>query len=126
MEEVLRYRSPVKMIPRVAQEDVELNGKQIPEGEPIILWLGSANRDEDVFEDPDEFKPEWTPNRHIAFGDGIHYCLGAPLAKLETEVAFDVFFDRVEDVSFSDDDIEPFYGGTTYGLKHLEITVTEA
>lgn len=124
IEEVLRYRSPVKGIVRVAREDVEVGGKQIAEGDPILAWLASANRDEAVFEDPDEFKPERSPNRHIAFGKGIHYCLGAPLAKLETKIALSVLFERANDVEFSMTDLEPFYSGSLNGPKQFPVTVT--
>jgi len=126
IEEVLRFRSPVKMIPRTAREDAEVRGEKIPEGSPIIAWLASANRDEAVFDDPDEFRPERNPNKHIAFGTGIHYCIGAPLATLEATVLFSEFVDRVESVDFSMAEVEPFFGGTTYGLKRFPITVTTA
>lgn len=124
LDEVLRYRSPVKALPRVAREDVEVAGTEIPEGSPIMAWIGSANRDETQFDGADEFRPTRTPNRHIAFGDGIHVCIGAPLANLEARVAMEVLFEYVEDYEFSVDELEPMYAGTVYGLDRFPMTVT--
>jgi cytochrome P450 len=88
IEEVFRYESAAFRAVRQAAEDMELRGKTIRKGEPVILLLGAANRDPDQFPDPDRFDITRTPNRHVAFGLGIHYCLGAPLARIEMEIAF--------------------------------------
>ncbi|MBI4518705.1 MAG: cytochrome P450 [Deltaproteobacteria bacterium] len=87
VEEVLRYASPVQMDPRLATRPVELHGHTIEAGQFVINWLGSANRDEEVFTDPEEFNLSRQDNQHLAFGFGVHYCLGANLARLETQVA---------------------------------------
>jgi cytochrome P450 len=88
IEEVFRYESAAFRAVRQAAEDIELRGKTIRKGEPVILLLGSANRDPEQFPHPDSFNLSRSPNRHVAFGLGIHYCLGAPLARLEMEIAF--------------------------------------
>jgi cytochrome P450 len=95
VEEVLRYHSPVeKFGPRIALEEVEVSGQCIPKGSGILLGLASANRDEAVFENPDQLDIGRTPNRHLAFGMGIHFCLGAPLARLEGKIAIQTLVQR--------------------------------
>ena len=86
VEEFLRYESPVQRTSRVAKSDLEMGGKQIKEGQSVILMFGSANRDPEQFPDPDELILERTPNIHLAFGRGPHFCLGAPLARLEAQI----------------------------------------
>ncbi len=83
VEEVLRYDSPVQVIFRRTAQEVELEGGKIPAGQNVFLLLGSANRDERQFPEPDRFDITRNPQDHVAFGYGIHYCLGAPLARLE-------------------------------------------
>ncbi|MDA3628817.1 cytochrome P450 [Saccharopolyspora sp. WRP15-2] len=83
MEEMLRWVSPVINMRRTALVDTELHGQQIRAGEKVVLWFSSANRDERVFDEPDTFRLDRTPNRHLAFGSGSHFCLGAHLARLE-------------------------------------------
>ncbi|WP_045234634.1 cytochrome P450, partial [Deinococcus pimensis] len=83
VEEVLRFRSPVQSMFRVTTTDVPMGGQVIPAGSWTVAWIGSANRDDAVFAEPDRFDPRRSPNRHLAFGHGIHFCLGAPLARLE-------------------------------------------
>ncbi|MDP2314528.1 MAG: cytochrome P450 [Pseudomonadota bacterium] len=93
VEEVLRYMSPVQGLSRIATEPVELGGVKIEEGERVVAWIAAANRDERVFADPDRFDIRRRPNPHLAFGMGIHFCLGAPLARLETRIALDALLD---------------------------------
>jgi cytochrome P450 len=87
IEEVLRYDSPVQGVLRVAVQDVELSGTTIPAGSLVFYLNGSANRDERKYADPDRFDVLRNPRDHLAFGYGIHYCLGAQLARLEAKVA---------------------------------------
>jgi cytochrome P450 len=87
IEEVLRFSSPVQLDPRRATRDVELCGEKIREGEMAITWIGSANRDADVFREPEVFDVARKENRHVAFGFGTHYCLGSNLARLEAQIA---------------------------------------
>jgi hypothetical protein len=88
IEEVFRVESAAFRAVRQAAEDMEFRGKKIRKGEPVILLIGAANRDPDQFPDPDRFDIARTPNKHVAFGLGIHYCLGAPLARIEMDIAF--------------------------------------
>src|SRR5262249_27078568 len=83
IEEVLRYRCPVQAPLRLALVDLELGGQQIHAGQPLIAWVGAANRDEARFPNAEEFWMDRHPNPHIAFGFGIHFCLGVALARLE-------------------------------------------
>ncbi len=95
IEEMLRFTNPVQQIsPRYALEDVNLNGQVIAKGSTIMVGIASANRDERVFVNADHFDITRTPNPHVAFGFGIHYCLGAPLARMEAQIAFSVLLER--------------------------------
>src|SRR5215208_251279 len=96
VEELLRYTSPVEMATeRYAREDAEIAGRRIPRGELVLAVLGSANRDDRHFEDPDVLYLARDPNRHLAFGrGGVHHCLGAPLARMEGQVALSALLRR--------------------------------
>jgi cytochrome P450 len=89
VEEALRYESPVQLLPRLTTHEVELEGGKIPAGATVFLLLGSANRDERKFPEADRFDVARNPQDHVAFGYGIHYCLGAPLARLEGRIALE-------------------------------------
>jgi len=95
MEEALRYYAPFQGTIRRTMRDVEVRGVAIPAGERIFVMLASANRDEDVFDRPDKFVVDRQPNRHLAFGMGIHYCVGAPLARLEADIAMRTLLPRI-------------------------------
>jgi len=97
VEEVLRFDSPVRALTRTTTRPVERHGTAIPEGARVVVLYGSANRDERAFRDPDRFDPDRAEDRHLAFGVGIHYCLGAALARLEARVAFEELLARVPD-----------------------------
>jgi cytochrome P450 len=95
VEEVLRYSGPVQSTkPAYAAEDVTLHGVTIPKGAVVMPLLGAANHDPAVFERPEVFDIARTPNRHLGFGQGIHYCLGAPLARIETRIALTTLLER--------------------------------
>ncbi|HEX6472773.1 MAG TPA: cytochrome P450 [Streptosporangiaceae bacterium] len=94
IEELLRYDPPVQLTMRTALEDVELAGERVCRGESVLLLLGAANRDPDAFPEPDRLDLARAPERHLAFGLGIHYCLGAPLARLEGRIALTELFRR--------------------------------
>jgi cholest-4-en-3-one 26-monooxygenase len=104
VEESLRWVSPIKNMARIATRDVEFGGKTIREGQKLLLLYPSANRDPAVFPDADEFVLDRTPNEHVAFGFGPHFCLGAALARLEVKVAFERLLDRLPDLSLASDD----------------------
>jgi len=96
VEELLRFNGPVLTpVPRFATEDLELGGQAIHKGDMVITVLASANRDESQFTNPDELDIARSLNRHIAFGQGIHICLGAPLARLEGDIAFTTLLKRM-------------------------------
>lgn len=107
IEEALRFYPPFAGLSRLATIDVQMHGETIREGERVSLLIGSANRDESVFERPDEFVIDREPNRHLAFGMGIHYCVGAPLARLETHVALSTLLQRVERIELTEDQVTP-------------------
>lgn len=124
LEEVLRYYSPNKTLPRIAAKDFELGGHHIRENEIIWVWLASANRDERQFPDPDRFDLRRTPNRHLSFGHGIHYCLGAPLARLEVRVALELLLDRYARVTCAPDAaLQPIPSLIVYGVQALTVTL---
>ena len=95
VEEALRYDAPVQLLLRTASRDVELAGVPIPAGSIVAPLFGSANRDERVFAEPDRFDVTRGPRDHVAFGHGIHFCLGAALARLEARVAFETLVPRM-------------------------------
>ncbi|MGE3074505.1 MAG: cytochrome P450 [Dehalococcoidia bacterium] len=96
IEEVLRFNSPVQATVRRASRDVEFRGKEVKAGQAMTVFLGAANRDPKVFENPGTFDVRRTPNRHLAFGMGIHFCLGAPLARLEAKIALEELLKRAK------------------------------
>lgn len=99
IEELARYTSPLEFAtPRTAREDITLAGTRIPRGSLVLAGLGSANRDESRFRDPDTLDITREPNQHLAFGFGAHFCLGAPLARLEGQIALTTLFRRFPDL----------------------------
>jgi cytochrome P450 len=95
IDELLRLDAPLHLFTRYALEDVEIAGLRLARGEKIGLLLGAANRDPQRFPDPDVFDPARDPNPHVAFGAGVHFCLGAPLARLEMAIALPILFARL-------------------------------
>jgi cytochrome P450 len=95
IEEVLRYRSPLQWVMRTPRKDVTMHGRTIPAGKLVLPMMGSANRDPKYFSEPDRFDIRRDPNPHIAFGHGIHSCLGAALARMEARIALGEFLQRV-------------------------------
>jgi cytochrome P450 len=123
IEEVLRYRSPIQGMSRTTKSDTVVRGQEISAGETMIIWLGAANRDPAEFNAPNQFRPERSPNNHMAFGGGLHYCLGAPLARVEAEVALRMFLERVSNVEIETESMEPLESGIFYGLESMPIEV---
>jgi cytochrome P450 len=97
-DEFLRFDAPLQLFERTATSDTEINGVVIKENQKIAALLGSANRDEIVFDNPNQIELQRTPNNHIAFGGGIHFCLGAPLARLEMNRSIPAFFERFPNI----------------------------
>ncbi|MDF3338781.1 cytochrome P450 [Mycolicibacterium septicum] len=120
VEEMVRWTTPVKEFMRTAQQDCEIRGVRIAKGESVLLSYVSGNRDEDVFVDPFRFDVGRDPNKHIAFGYGVHFCLGAALARLEINSFFSELLPRLRSVELAG---EPQHMATTFvgGLKHLPV-----
>lgn len=120
VEEMIRWVTPVKQFMRTATEDSVVRGVPIAAGESVLLAYPSANRDEDVFDDPQRFDVGRQPNRHVAFGFGAHHCLGAQLARLEGRALYRELLPRLESVELAG---EPSSMQTLFvgGLKHLPI-----
>ena len=121
VEEMLRYVTPVMHFRRTATQDLELRGQQIKEGDKVVFWHASANRDETAFDDPDTFDVRRSPNNHIAFGGGgPHFCLGANLARMEIMVMFDRLLDRLPDMRL-DGEVQRLCSNFINGTKHIPI-----
>jgi cytochrome P450 len=125
IEEVLRYRSPIQWMPRATRRDVAMHGQVIPAGKLVLPMIGSANRDPKQFPDAGRFDIARDPNPHIAFGHGIHACLGAPLARLEARIALDDFLERVKGFKLATDEPwEPRKALQVHGPSRLPIRFT--
>jgi cholest-4-en-3-one 26-monooxygenase len=123
VEEMLRWSSPVAYFRRTAAEDTELRGKRIRKGDWVAVYYGSANRDEDVFNEPDRFDVGRDPNPHIAFGGGgPHFCLGASLARLELRVLFEELFSRFPEIAVTG---KPEWNRSNFfrGFTHLPVSL---
>ena len=120
VEEMIRWTTPVKEFMRTAQRDYEIRGVKIAAGESVLLSYVSGNRDDEVFVDPFSFDVGRDPNKHIAFGYGVHFCLGAALARLEINSFFSALLPRLKSVELAG---PAAYVATTFvgGLKHLPI-----
>lgn len=95
IEEVLRYRSPVQATFRATRREIEMKGEMIPAGKLVLVMIGSANRDPEQFSEPERFNITRDPNPHVAFGSGFHFCLGAPLSRLEARIALADILERM-------------------------------
>jgi cytochrome P450 len=120
IEEVVRWTSPIIHFARTATEDVQIRDKQIKAGDALALFYPSANRDEEVFEDPFVFRIDRQPNRHLGFGVGEHFCLGANLARLEMTVAYKHLLPRIEEIELAGP-VERLHSSLVGGVKHLPI-----
>jgi cytochrome P450 len=125
IEEVLRYASPVWRLIRTTKTEVTIAGTTIPAEAPIFAWVSSANRDEEQFPDPERFDVTRTPNKHVAFGHGIHFCIGAPLSRLEAAVALPMMLEQLPQLRISHEvPLEPLEGRALFGFKHVPVTFT--
>ena len=121
VEELLRYDGPVQRTARITSTAVTLGGRTIPKGEMVMPFIGAADRDPAQFPDPDRLDLTRGDNRHIAFGWGIHFCLGAPLARLEGQIAIDALVRRLPRLGLVDDKAEYRQSLTLRGLKTLPV-----
>lgn len=121
MEEVLRLESPAQTIGRRTTVDVELHGTTIPAGTRVLLLLGAANRDPREFEAPDEMRPDRGETRHVALGQGVHYCLGGPLARLEARVAIEALLRHMPELA-PDGEPERLRSSWALGYERLPAT----
>lgn len=123
VEEMLRFDSALQLFERTATERVEVGDLMLEPGDKVGVLLGSANRDPAVFDEPAEFRPDRTPNNHVAFGVGVHFCLGAPLARMELVESVTALFGRFPGLELAD---EPQPRGTFVLRGHASVPVREA
>jgi cytochrome P450 len=121
VEELLRYDSPVQRTARIARDEIELGGKRIPPGAMVVAALGAANRDPERFAEPDRLHLSRPDNDHLAFGSGIHFCLGAPLARVEAAVALGSLLERMPRLRLGSDTPEWRESSTLRGLRALPV-----
>jgi cholest-4-en-3-one 26-monooxygenase len=123
VEEMLRWVSPVSQFRRTATRDTEIRGHKIKEGDKVVVYYQSANRDEDVFVDPYKFDVARSPNNHIAFGIGEHFCLGANLARLEIRVMFEEILRRMPDMELAGP-VRRLRSNFINGIKEMPVKFT--
>jgi hypothetical protein len=122
IEEVLRFESPLHRVGRTALCDIEIAGTRIRKGETVFLLLAAANRDPDQFPEPNRFDIYRSPNKHLAFGYGIHFCLGAALARLEAPIALQAVFERWPAATIAGESL-PWHSGVMRGLQRLPLQI---
>jgi cytochrome P450 len=120
VEEIVRWTTPVNYMMRTTSRDTELAGQRIRAGDRLLLFYASANRDEDVFEDPFAFRVDRDPNPHLGFGIGEHFCLGAHLARRSQRALFAELIGRLEEVEL-DGPVERLAASFVAGIKHLPL-----
>jgi cytochrome P450 len=124
VEEVIRYDSAIQMLTRIATDNLEIGNQTIKAGEKIVLCLGAANRDPAQFPNPDELNINREQNHHLAFADGIHYCLGAALARAESQVAINTLIQTFPDLKLASNKLEWKKSIVIRGLKSLSVSFT--
>ncbi len=124
VEEMLRWVTPVSHFRRTLTEDLEVGGKTLKAGDKVILWYASGNRDEEIFDDPYDFRVERDPNPHMTFGaGGPHFCLGFSLAQLEIRVMFEELLDRLPDIEMNGP-VERLHSNFISGIRHMPVKFT--
>jgi cytochrome P450 len=122
LEEVLRFRGSIQSMMRIAKDGAQIGGHEVESGSYVLAWIGAANRDPSVFDLPDVFDIHRSPNRHIAFGHGGHFCLGANLARLESRTALTVLDERLGDVDVAPGAVlTPLNTRIFYGVSSLPV-----
>jgi len=122
VEELLRFDGPVQRTARIPSEDITIDGRTIPKGELVMPFIGAADRDPAQFPEPDRLDITRTDNRHVAFGLGIHFCLGAPLARVEGQIAINTLVQRLPKLTLATDRPEYRQSLTLRGLKGLPVS----
>ncbi len=122
VEEVLRFDSPVQLLARGLKRDVELHGTTMAAGSKVLVSFGSANRDADEWPEADDFRLDRNLSRHVAFGHGIHYCLGAPLARMEAEVAISAIIARYGALERGSAAGQRLHSTVIRGFEHLPVS----
>jgi cytochrome P450 len=124
VDEIIRWASPVLSFRRTATQDTEIRGQAISEGDKVVLWYNSGNRDEEVFEDPFKFDVRRTPNEHVAFGGpGPHFCLGAHLARREVTIMFREIFRTLPDLEITSEP-DRLWSNFVHGIKRMNCRFT--
>ena len=121
IEEFLRYESPIQLDTRLISEDVELRGRSLRKGQAVIMVRAAANRDPAQFPDPDRFDVGRQNNRHVAFGWGIHFCLGAPLARVEARIAVRTLLERLPNMRLENDQVDWWANMTLRSLRSMPV-----
>jgi len=124
LEETLRYEGPIHTLFRFTTEDVEVGGTPIKAGTPVYIVVGAANRDPDAFKDPDVFDITREPNDHVGFGEGVHFCIGAAPARVQSKVALQMVLERFPRLRLLED-FTPHYRGEAFerGLVRLPVRI---
>jgi cholest-4-en-3-one 26-monooxygenase len=120
IEEILRWTSPVTHMMRTAKHDIQLRGRSIRAGDRVVIWNASANRDEEVFPNPDSFDIARSPNDHLSFGHGEHFCIGANLARLELRVMLEEVIRRMAEIELAAP-VERLRSNFVAGIKHMPV-----
>jgi cytochrome P450 len=125
IEEMLRYDGPVQSTVRFIRQPVQLGGTEIPPQAFALMIVSAANRDPAQFKDPEKFDITRDPNDHVAFGEGIHFCIGAPLARMEARIAFEAMLARFPRLRLKDPAMKPAYKGSFFlrGLESLPVAI---
>ncbi|WP_165347269.1 cytochrome P450 [Gottfriedia acidiceleris] len=124
IEESLRFRSPVHCMNRFVTEDMNLNGMNLKKGQEVMAWIGSANRDETVFNEPNDFAINRSPNNHLAFGSGVHFCLGSQLARLEANICIDEMLKALPNMKLDKTkELRIIPSTFVYGYKELPVII---
>jgi cytochrome P450 len=123
VEEILRYENPLHYFRRTTTADTTLHGVDIPEGDKVLMYYTSANRDETVFDDPNTFDIHRSPNPHLSFGIGEHFCLGAHLARLEGRIFFEEVLSTFSDIELTGDPVR-VRSNLNAGYKRMPMRLT--
>ena len=106
IEEIVRFESPIPRQPRLIRKDITVSGVEMKKGDIAFQMLNSANRDPDIFENPDSININRKPNKHLGFGVGAHYCVGAPLSRLEATIVLNSMLDRFSKIELINEKVE--------------------